>query len=166
MQPISYGYAQMGYPMYPNCFDQLTTHGVIADDLVGYITDVPSPYLQNYVAQRGWPPSMPGQIMPDPLPNMQPPQRLPRGDVYQTIPPQGPQAYPPYPQQKPSNTWRKVALTALIVGLTALGLWKGKQGLNWLKGKLSSNPPTPPPQPQPAPAGNTSWWQKIKNYFC
>lgn len=167
MQPISYGMSQ-GYPMYPNCFDQLTTHGVIADDLVGYITDVPSPYLQNYVAQRGWAPSMPGRIMPDPLPNMQPPQRLPRNDVYQTIPPQGPQPYQgnPYMPQKPSNTWRKVALAALVVGLSAFGIWKGKQGINWIKNKFRTPTVPPAPTPQPAPAQNTSLWQKIKNYFC
>ena len=40
-------------PIYPNCFDLLTTHGVIHNDLVGYITGTPSAYLQNYVAQRG-----------------------------------------------------------------------------------------------------------------
>ena len=32
-----------GAPIYPNCFDQLTTHGIVAEDVVGYITDSPSP---------------------------------------------------------------------------------------------------------------------------
>ena len=96
----------MEHQFYPNCFDQLTTHGIVAEDVVGYITDSPSPYLQNYVAQRGgytpsvpWTPSIPGRVLPDPLPSVSPQggpvmgyepprmqERLPRGDVYQTVP--------------------------------------------------------------------------------
>ena len=113
-------------PIYPNCFDLLTTHGIVADDVVGYITGTPSPYLQNYVAQRTAAPEVPGHIMPSQLPN------LPhRGEVY------GPQQdtfhhepkpdVPPAPQKKKGwETAKKIAAGALIIGLSALGIFKGK----------------------------------------
>lgn len=114
------------YPVYPNCFDQLTTHGVIAEDAVGYITDMPSPYLQNYVAQRGWAPSLPGRVLPDPLPTVQPQQPLPKGNMYNTVYPQHPNKHTLAPKDKYS-TLKKVALTVLLGGLAVLGIVKGRQ---------------------------------------
>lgn len=174
MQPINYGmsqpYPQQGYALYPNCFDQLTTHGVIADDAMEYITGTPSPYLHNYVAQRGWAPSMPGQMMPEPLPNMQPPQKLPRNNVY-NVPGANQDSFV---KKDKYETAKKVALAALVVGLGVFAAVKGKKAINWIKTKFRSNPPAPPTQPPtppqtpPAPAtGN--WlkrtWTNIKNYF-
>lgn len=167
MQPINYGvthqsymsqgvvpqgYPQMGYPIYPNCFDQLTTHGIVAEDVVGYITDTPSPYLQNYVAQRGWAPSLPGQVLPDPLPTLQPPNPLPKGDVYQTVQPKHPDANT-FVKKNKYDTAKKVALGILLTGLAVLGIVRGKDLISRLRG----TPPTPPP------AGTTgpTWYQKI-----
>ena len=80
-------------PLYANCFDRLTTNGVIAEDLMGYVTGTPSPYLQNYVTQRGGVPNLPGQILPDTLtPAIGTPKQikqstnLPQGDTYNIAP--------------------------------------------------------------------------------
>lgn len=151
MQPINYG---AGYPIYPNCFDQLTTNGVIADDVVGYITDTPSPYLQNYVAQRGWQPQgqiLPGQILPDPLPNVQPHTPLPKGDVYQTVPNNlGPDTFVKKDKYKKA---KEVATGLLLVGLIALGIVKGKGLVN----KILKKPPTT----GTASGGTPKWCQNI-----
>ena len=125
MQPINYG-----APIYPNCFDLLTTHGVVAEDVVGYITDQPSPYLQNYVAQRGGVPTIPGQILPDPLPGLPSQPPLPRTDVYQTttvsqqntIPNQ--HAINNYVQNPKNDSWKKAALAVLLTGIAGFGLYK------------------------------------------
>lgn len=160
MQSISHGV--QGYPIYPNCFDQLTTHGVVADDVVGYITDKPSPYLQNYVAQRGWAPSMPGQIMPDPLPTVKPPTPLPRTDVYQTVATEQPvqnnglptqQQIKDYVRNEHSNNWAKLATGVLLAGLTAFGMYKFSGAVRSLL--------KPTPAPTPTTAGTTSWYDKI-----
>src|SRR5574344_2726204 len=122
MQPIN-----NRAPYYPNCFYPLTTHGIVAEDVVGYITDTPSPYLQNYVARRGWAPTLPGRVLPDPLPTMQPQRALPKGDMYQQsdIPRNlGPQTF-----EKPDkySTIKKVALGVLLTGLAIFGIVKGRQ---------------------------------------
>lgn len=154
MQPIHYG-----APIYPNCFDLLTTHGVVADDVVGYITDQPSPYLQNYVAQRGWPPSVPGRILPDPLPAAPAPAPLPRNDVYQTVAQEKthtPEGVPSqnqindYVKQPHHSTWQKIAAGLLVAGLTAFGLYKLGAGIKALKGGAASG-------------GGTPWYQSIGN---
>ena len=137
MQPIHYG-----APIYPNCFDLLTTHGVVAEDVVGYITEQPSPSLQNYVAQRGWPPSVPGRILPDPLPAAPAPAPLPKNDVYQTVAadkPANPQGVPTQTQindfvkQPQHDGWKKAALVLLLTGLSAFGLYKLGAGIKALK---------------------------------
>lgn len=136
---INYGVQAQNYPVYPNCFDQLTTHGIVAEDVVGYITGTPSPYLQNYVAQRGWAPSLPGQITPDPLPPVIPPQTVQNTNVNQTIPPQTVQnndIYQTVPKQEDINTyvkkdkkdtWKKVAAAILLTGVSAFLAVKGVQ---------------------------------------
>ena len=143
-------------PIYPNCFDLLTTHGVVADDVVGYITGTPSPYLQNYAAQRAAVPTVPGQLMPEQLPNV--PRR---GEIYgpeqDTFQPQTPPAPPATPQKK--NGWetaKKVAAGALIIGLGALGLYKGKA----LFDKLFKSAPKPAPTPTPTPVPTKNPWYK------
>ncbi len=136
MQPISYSasYSYSGaprqvmpqqYPVYANCFDRLTTNGIIAEDLVGYITDVPSPYLQNYVAQRGWAPSLPGQVLPDPLPAAPPPAPM-------TVPGSSMPVYTDVPRASDLNPntfeikdkysgLKKTALALLLGGLAIFG---------------------------------------------
>ena len=145
MQPISYSahqsYSYQGapqsamppqqYPVYANCFDRLTTNGVIAEDLVGYITDVPSPYLQNYVAQRGWAPSLPGRVLPDPLPTAPPPapMSVPAGSmpVYTDIP-RASDLNPNTLEIKDKNSgWKKAALALLLTGLAVFGGVKSYQ---------------------------------------
>lgn len=134
MNPVSYG---QQYPLYANCFDRLTTNGILADDIMGYITGTPSPYLQNYVAQRGGLPMMPGQIMPDALPTAPMPapmsvpgyrqtpvqQQMPAGPVYKDIPRNIDQNT--FVKQDKYSTIKKVAAGALITVLTVLGLYKG-----------------------------------------
>ena len=121
------------YPIYPNCFDVLTTNGIITEDLVGYVTGTPSVYLQNYVAQRGGVPSLPGQPLPDPLPNV-PLQRTPVSDTYQT-----PEKtiYPPVntvdDKNAKWNTAKKVLTGLFLGGLAVLGVVKGKDLYNKLK---------------------------------
>ena len=153
MQPIHYG-----APIYPNCFDLLTTHGVVADDVVGYITDQPSPYLQNYVAQRGWPPSVPGQILPDALPAAPAPTPLPRTDVYQTAAAEKahtPDSVPDknqindFVKQPNHESWKKAAAAILLTGLTAFGLYKLGAGIKALKGHSSTS--------------GTPWYQSVSN---
>lgn len=124
------------YPIYANCFDRLTTNGIIAEDLVGYITDVPSPYLQNYIAQRGGVPNMaylPGQVLPEPLPNAPTPAPM---AVPGNIPPNGPYSDIPKPSELNPKTFekkdkyvtaKKIALGILLTGLTVLGVVKGRQ---------------------------------------
>lgn len=171
------------YPMYPNCFDLLTTHGVIAEDLVGYVTGNPSPYLQNYVAQRGGVPSLPGQPLPDPLPNV-PLQRTPMADTYQL--PAAPKSVPAAFEDK-SNSWnktKKILAGLLLTGLAAFGIVKGRDlfvriknpsntssswssniktwfqnKASWLKNKFKKNP-----QPQ-APQPSVPWYTKFGNWF-
>lgn len=132
------GYPQ-GYPVYANCFDRLTTNGVLVDDVVGYITGTPSPYLQNYVAQRGWPASLPGQVLPDAMPPVPvpSPMSVPAGSnpVYTNVPPAVPQN-----NSIPTNinkdtlvtkdkyaTAKKIAAGVLITGLVGFGAYKGIQ---------------------------------------
>ncbi len=136
MQPISYGPQQ--YPMYANCFDRLTTNGIIADDVVGYVTGTPSPYLQNYVAQRGFVPTMPGQIMPDALPTLPPQMPMSVAGMapnmsQQTAPTTG-SIYKDIPRDigvdtlKPKSkneTIKKIVAGVLIGGLAAFGIYKG-----------------------------------------
>lgn len=119
------GFPAQGFPIYPNCFDQLTTHGIVAEDVMAYITDQPSPYLQNYVAQRGWAPSMPGRVLPDPLPTAPPPQQLPRGDVYQTVPKQD--EINNYVRPEKKSKWKNIAAAVLLTGLAVFGVIKGRQ---------------------------------------
>lgn len=151
MQPINYG-----APIYPNCFDQLTTHGIVAEDVMGYITDQPSPYLQNYVAQRGWAPSIPGQVLPDPLPTMQPPNPLPRNDVYQTVASEQQNAVPNqqninnYVQNPRNNGWKKAAAAILLTGLAAFGLYKFGGALKTILGRTPASP-----------SGTPSWLKNI-----
>lgn len=133
MQPINYG-----APIYPNCFDLLTTHGVVAEDVVGYITDQPSPYLQNYVAQRGGVPTIPGQILPDPLPGLPPQSPLPRTDVYQTTVPHqntvpNQQTINNYVQNPKNNSWKKAALALLLTGIAGFGLYKFSSAIRGLR---------------------------------
>lgn len=172
MQPISYGVHQQqysvgsypaqsypqNYPIYPNCFDQLTTHGIVAEDVMQYITDVPSPYLQNYVAQRGWAPSMPGQIMPDPLPTLKPPQPLPKGNVYQTVYPQHPDHHTLAEEPKSHDRAKKIALSILLTGLAVLGVVKGKALVSKLFKKGT------PAQPA-APATTQPWYKSVSSWF-
>lgn len=141
MQPISYG-----APIYPNCFDNLTTNGIVAEDVVGYITDTPSPYLQNYVAQRGWPPTqaLPGQVLPDPLPTLQNPQPLPKGDIYQSVQPKHPDANT-FVRKDKYDTAKKAALGLLLTGLTVLGIVKGKKLISKLRAPHNPAPTTPNP---------------------
>lgn len=125
---INYGaqsYPPQNYPIYPNCFDNLTTNGIVAEDVVGYITGEPSPYLQNYVAQRGWSPSLPGRVLPDPLPTAPPPRQLPRGDVYRTVPNQDEINNYVRPQKK--SKWKNIAAAVLLTGLAVFGVIKGRQ---------------------------------------
>lgn len=167
MNPISYGSPQQ-LPMYPNCFDQLTTNGVIADDVVGYITGTPSPYLQGYVAQRGWNPSIPGQILPDPLPNAQPKTPLPNGDIYQTVPKPDKNTFV---KKDKFETAKKIALACLLTGLGVMAVVKGKKCFNWIKTKFRSIPPTPPVPPTPppvlpTPAAPQKWYQKAWHWLA
>lgn len=167
MQPISYGSPQQ-LPMYPNCFDALTTHGIVADDVVGYITDAPSPYLQGYVAQRGWAPNVPGQVLPDPLPTLPPKGQLPKGDVYQGV------AKPnenTFVKKNKYETAKKVALACLLAGLAVFGVMKGKQCFSWIKNKFT-HLPTPPAPPAPVatpvpstPSAPLKFYQKAWNWF-
>lgn len=124
--------------IYPNCFDSLTTNGIIADDVMGYITGTPSPYLQNYVAQRGWAPDMPGRMMPDPLPNVQPKLPLPN-DVYEK-----PQIH------EPSNKlalWKKIAAGILIAGVSIFAAVKCKNLFSKIRGPKT--PKTAAPKNNP-----------------
>lgn len=108
-------------PIYPNCFDLLTTHGIVADDVVGYITGEPSPYLQNYVAQRAGVPTVPGQILPDGLPNV--PRR---GEVYgpkqDTYQPQTPPPLPEAPIRKTDGIQPKKSPQGCL-----LQVWQGSE---------------------------------------
>ena len=164
MQPMSMntGYPQ-GYPIYANCFDRLTTNGILVEDVVGYITGTPSPYLQNYVAQRGWPASLPGRILPDALPPapMPAPMSVPAGSnpVYTNNPPSVSQNNT-IPTNIDKNTLvkkdkyetaKKIAAGALITGLVVFGAIKGvqlfKTGGASIKTMLSNG------------------WNKVKNFF-
>lgn len=141
-------------PIYPNCFDQLTTHGIVADDVVGYITGTPSPYLQNYASQRAAVPTLPGQIMPEQLPNV--PRRGemygPNQDMFQ---PQTPTPLPEQPNKK--NGWhtaKKVTAGVLIIGLTAFGLYKGKG----LVDKIFKSSPKPA-------SSNAPWYKRAGQWI-
>lgn len=152
MQPIS------GVPMYPSCFDHLTTNGIIAEDLVGYVTGMPSPYLQNYVAQRGGTPSLPGRILPDTLTPAVPPQKpLPQGDIYNVAPKDiGPQTLEPPNKHKIDNI-KKIATGVLLAGLTVFAFVKGKTAFSAIKNaftRIFKHTPTPP--------SGTSWLKNVK----
>lgn len=145
-------------PIYPNCFDLLTTHGIVADDVVGYITGNPSPYLQNYASQRAGVPTVPGQIMPEQLPNV--PRRGevygPEEDIFQ---PQ-PQTMPPAAPQK-KNGWdtaKKVAAGLLIAGLAGFGIYKGKGLID----KLFKSAPKPAPAPTPS---SNPWYKQAGTWI-
>jgi hypothetical protein len=116
--------------MYPSSFDLLTTHGVIADDLLNYVKDTPSPYLQAYVAQRGWTPDVPGQVLPDTLPTL-PPQYLPKTDVYQNG--QHMQDINALQKKDKWDTTKKVGLAVLLTGLAVFGIVKGRQAVTSIK---------------------------------
>lgn len=114
-------------PMYPSSFDMLTTHGIIADDLVGYVTGAPSPYLQQYVAQRGGVPMqgdiLPGQILPDNLPHVMQGaqiQQQPQADIYQN-----PDINAPAQKDK-TQMWKKIAAGVLLTALVTFGAIKAK----------------------------------------
>ena len=136
MQPIS-----GNVPVYANCFDRLTTNGIIAEDLMGYVTGTPSPYLQNYVAQRGGAPSLPGQMLPDtltpaindspyPAQNAQP---IPQGDIYNVAPKNiGPETLQPKNKKK-TDLIKQIAAGVLIATLATLGIVKGKSIYNTAK---------------------------------
>ena len=118
--------AAQNYPVYANCFDRLTTNGVIAEDLVGYVTGTPSPYLQNYVAQRGWTPTLPGQILPDPLPTA--PQPAPMSvEGYNNIPKASELNKNTFAPKHKYEKAQKIALSILLTGLAALGIVKGRK---------------------------------------
>lgn len=135
--------------MYPNSFDMLTTHGIITEDLVGYVTDTPSPYLQNYVAQRGWNPTLPGQVLPDPLPNVQPKRQV-VSDVYQPVKPYRPVIEP---QKKDKwGTFKKVVAAGLLIGLGGLGIYKGRKVIGDWWTKIST----------PSTSGKKDYWKN----FC
>lgn len=151
MQPVSMN-TGMNYPVYANCFDRLTTNGVIAEDLVGYVTDTPSPYLQNYIAQKGGVPNMPylpGQVLPDPLPAApQPaPMAVPGGaaqaaNAYSDIPKASDLNTNTFVKKDKYETAKKVAAGILLTGLAVLGAVKGRQlfknGGAGLKASLSN----------------------------
>lgn len=135
MNPIGYG---QQYPMFANCFDRLTTNGILVDDVVGYITGTSSPYLQNYVAQRGgMMPSLPGQILPSamppapaPAPMAVPgfaptntPRPVPNGPIYKDIPKDLNENT--FVKKDKYSTIKKIATGVLITGLAAFGLYKG-----------------------------------------
>lgn len=138
MQPIN------AAPIYANCFDRLTTHGIVAEDVMGYITGTPSPYLQNYVAQRGGAPynfSLPGQILPETLtpmigPRTTPQQnsQLPQGSIYNNVAPSkiSPATLEP-PKNKQINTIKQIAAGVLLTGLVIAGIFKGKTAISKLK---------------------------------
>lgn len=154
MQPISYGvnqaYAQ-SYPILPNCFDNLTTNGIVAEDVMGYITGQPSLYLQNYVAQRGWPPHgqfVPGQILPDALPTLPNPTPLPRGKVYPSFKPDKDSLIV---NKGKYDKARQIALSILLTGLAVLGVVKGRKLISKLRNRGASSA---------APAGNV-WYQNV-----
>ena len=151
MQPIN------GVPMYPSCFDQLTTNGIIAEDLVGYVTGTPSPYLQNYVAQRGGTPSIPGRTLPDTLtPAVPPKQPLPQGDIYNVAPKDiGPNTLEP-PQKHKINNIKEIATGLLLAGLAVFAFIKGKTVLSTLKNAFNNifkHTPTPP--------SGTPWFKNL-----
>ena len=142
MQPINYG-----APIYPNCFDLLTTHGIVADDVVGYITGQPSPYLQNYVAQRGGTPTLPGQILPDALPAAPAPKQLPKNDVYQTVASEHQHTTQGVPDKNQINDfvkqphhdgWKKAALVLLLAGVSVFGFYKISSGFKALKNAFNT----------------------------
>lgn len=146
--PVNFGNQQ--YPALPNCFDLLTTHGVIAEDMVGYITDTPSPYLQNYVAQHSQAlPIIPGQILPDNMPVLPQPAPLPKNDVYQPSNPQ--EKIPSQSELTPKtfnkkNKWdkfKKAAAAILLTGLIVFGAVKGKDFAVKIYNKLFRRTPTP-----------------------
>ena len=143
MQPISYGSSQ-GYPMYPSSFDRLTTNGIITDDLWGYVTGQPSPYLQHYTAQMGGVPNLSygpySQVMPQARNN----QVLPQGSIYNDIPRNiGPDTLIPKSKTDIKKI-KQVATAILLGGLAIFGIIKGR---NWIK-SLSPKPtkPTNPPK--------------------
>ena len=142
-------------PIYPNCFDLLTTHGVIHNDLVGYITGTPSPYLQQYVAQRGGVPLAPAPAPGVPAAPQAQISQQPAADAYQK--PQihsEPQAEAPSLHShnpKKNNIGKSIAMSLILSLGASLLLAKG---IRVIKGT------TVPP----APAG-TPWYQRFFNLF-
>jgi len=134
MNPVGLG---QQYPMYANCFDRLTTNGILVDDVMGYITGQPSPYLQNYVAQRGGWPTLPGQIMPDALPGAPAPApmavqgsypqkqqtQMPNGSIYKDIPTNLDQNT--FVKNDKYEKYKKIGAGLLLGGLIGLGLFHG-----------------------------------------
>lgn len=160
------------YPMYPNCFDMLTTHGIIAEDLVGYVTDTPSPYLQNYVAQRGFNPSLPGQVLPDPLPGVTP-RYQPRSDIYEPVRPRP--VITPHKKDR-WGTFKKIAAAALLIGLGGFGIYKARKPIaNFWKGLTTPPASGQKPwytkawdwvsKPFKTPPGQKAWYQKAWDWI-
>lgn len=100
-------------PIYPNCFDMLTTNGIIHDDLVGYVTGTQSPYLQNYVTQYGAkPPQMPQQPLNDVY---QQPQTKETNAKISDLPDKATK------KSNKSNIWKSLAMSVILsVGLSLL----------------------------------------------
>ncbi len=137
-------------PIYPNCFDMLTTHGIIHNDLVGYVTGTPSPYLQQYAARKGAAtPVMSQTAAPSGAVLQQPVQP----DVYQKpasqTPPQAPTLHSHNP--KNNNIWKSIAMTLILSVGASLLLAKG---VRMIKGTTVPH----------APAGSP-WYQKFLNLF-
>lgn len=142
-------------PIYPNCFDLLTTHGVIHNDLVGYITGTPSAYLQNYVAQRGGVPQTYAHTQTMPQPNVQI-QQQPAADEYKNKKPENnienaeaPSLHSHNPHR--NNIGKSIAMSLILSLGASLLLAKG---IRMVRGT------TVPP----APAGSP-WYQKFLNLF-
>ena len=142
-------------PIYPNCFDLLTTHGVIHNDLVGYITGTPSPYLQQYVAQRGGVPLAPAPAPGVPAAPQAQILQQPAADAYQKTqihsepPAEAPSLHSHNP--KKNNIGKSIAMSLILSLGASLLLAKG---IRVIKGT------TVPP----APAG-TPWYQRFFNLF-
>ena len=140
-------------PIYPNCFDLLTTHGVIHNDLVGYITGTPSQYLQNYAAQYGGMPTASGHAQTPVQTGAQIPQQ-PIADVYhkpqnQKEPPEAPSLHSHNP--KKGNIGKSIAMSLILSLGASLLLAKG---IRMVRGT------TVPPVTNGSP-----WYQKFLNLF-
>jgi len=107
----------------PNSFDLLTTNGIINEDLTGYITGTPSPYLQNYIAaQKGAAPTQPNQALPVTLPGVTPKNSL-TNDIFVKL----------NSAKDGIPFWKKIAAGTLLGGLTILLAMKGKNIVSKVK---------------------------------